>query len=133
MPSNPRCWHASLRNADPTAPVVIAVLQARRGGFQQLSEALLPLDQRQLHQILAVEEQQIEEEIDQRGRVAGLGGVLDDLQGGGAIGAQPTQLAIRTLIFAPLGARPSERHGRAGAVANKTYWEGTIRDLPGAT
>ena len=49
---------------------VVAVMQARRSAREQGAETLLALDQWALAQILAVEVEEIEQEEDQRRRVA---------------------------------------------------------------
>jgi hypothetical protein len=59
---------------------VIAVLQLAGGGAQQLGEAALSLQQRQSGQVLAIEVQQIEQEVDERRGIAWLRGGLNHVE-----------------------------------------------------
>jgi hypothetical protein len=62
---------------------MVAVMQARRGVREQAAEPLFALDERPRPEIVAVEVKEIEQEEDERRRVAAVGGELDDVEGGG--------------------------------------------------
>jgi hypothetical protein len=61
---------------------------------KQGAETLLALDQWTLAQILAVEEEEIEQEEDQRRCVAPVRSELDDIERGDAVGADAAQFAV---------------------------------------
>ena len=69
--------------------LVIAIVQGRVCIRQQFGEPRLALDERPRIEILAVEVQKIEQEEDQRGRVAAIRGELDDVEGGVPSGPTP--------------------------------------------
>src|SRR5438270_157559 len=77
----------------PPPDLMVGVLQTRRCIGQQRLQPVLTLDQRQCAQVFPVKEEQIEQEEDQRAG-ARVGGVLDKVESGPAVGENPTKLAI---------------------------------------
>jgi hypothetical protein len=69
-------------------------MQARRGVREQGSQPLLALDQRARPEIVAVEMEEIEQEEDQRRRIAAVRRELDYIEGGNAAGANAAQFAV---------------------------------------
>ena len=89
------------------AAVIVAVMQGRPGARQQIGQPRLALDQRQRGDVLAVAMQQVEDEIDQPGGVAGIRGGLDHAEGGDAVREDAAQFAVEIGL-----ARIERRHGR---------------------
>jgi hypothetical protein len=73
---------------------VVAVMQARWGVREQGAEPLLALDQRPRPEIPAIEIQKIEQEEDQRRRIAAVRRKLNDIERGDAVGADTAQFAV---------------------------------------
>jgi hypothetical protein len=73
--------------------MVVSELEARRRIGQQRFQPSLTVDQRQPAYVLAIEEQQIEQEEDQRA-AAGVSGILDQVEGRPTIGQHTAQVAV---------------------------------------
>jgi hypothetical protein len=86
--------------------MIVAVMQGRPCARQQFGQPRLALDQRQRGHVLAVEMQQIENEIHQPGRVAGVRRGLDHAEGRDAVREGAAQFAVGIGL-----ARIERRHG----------------------
>ena len=82
-------------------------MQGRPDIRQQFRQPRLALDQRQGADVLAVEMQQVEYEIHQPGRVAGIRRGPDHAEGGYAVGEHAAQFAVKIGL-----ARAERRYGR---------------------
>ena len=74
--------------------LMIVVADRGRRARQQFLETRFPIDQGQRGQVCAIEEQQIEDEIDE-GDVTTVDRVLDQVEGGAAIGEDAAQFAVQ--------------------------------------
>ena len=75
---------------------------------EQLAEPLLALDQRPRMEIFAVEVEEIEQEENQRRRVAAIGSQLNDVESSDAVGPYAAQFAVE------IGLPGAERRHRRG-------------------
>src|SRR5262249_56341585 len=73
---------------------MIAVMQAWCSVREQSAEPLLPLAHRPRAEILAVEIEKIEQEEDQRRRVAAVRSELHDVEGGDAVGTNAAEFTV---------------------------------------
>ena len=73
---------------------MIAVMQAWCGVPEQRAEPLLALDQRPRPEIFAVEVEKIEQEEDERRRVAAVRSELNDVEGSDAVGTDAAEFAV---------------------------------------
>jgi hypothetical protein len=79
----------------PSAPdLVIVEMQRRAGTQQQSAKTFFPLRNRHRGDRFAIKVEEIEQEEDESAAVAGVRGVLDQAEGGGAVGPDAAQLAV---------------------------------------
>ena len=75
------------------AYLMIVIPERLRRTDQERLQPSLAVHQRQVADVLAIHEQQVEHEEDQRS-LAGVGRVLDQVEGRSAIGQHPAEFAI---------------------------------------
>jgi hypothetical protein len=79
----------------PTADLVIAEVQWRTHVRKQVAKTLLPIPKRQRVNGFAIEVEEIKQEKHQSIAVAAVRCILDQAEGGGAIGTNGAQLAVK--------------------------------------